>query len=135
MEYATKRREPGILKLVKIYNDYCKQMRGCVQRHKALRRAILPEPIDPKKLFDLDVDDDIWQDVGLIDDDENGPTPLWLCDPGVRDGVKYMLILDRCLEEESRLRKERTSMQQWMLGEWHALKVAYDLTGMLREVK
>lgn len=102
-------------------------MRGCVQRDKALRRAIIPEPIDPKKLFDLDVDDDIWQDAGLVDDDDED-TPLWLCDPGVRDGVKYMLIVDRCLEEESRLRKERTSMQHWMLSEWEVMRTAQDLT-------
>ena len=129
-----KRREPGILKLTKIYNDLCKQMRGCVQRQRELRHPVLPQPLDPKKLFELNVDDDIWQDAGLLDD-EDGLLPLWLCDPAVRDGVKNMLILDRCLEEESRLRKERTSMQQWLLGEWHVLQVAYDLTGVLGLVR
>jgi hypothetical protein len=131
VEHAIKRREPGILKLSKMYNDLCKQMRSCVQQHKAPRNAVLPQPIDTKKLFDLDVDDDIWQDVGLGDDNDDGAIPLWLSNPSVRDGVKHVLTLDRCHEEESRLRKERTSLQQWMLREWRALQAACDLTGVL----
>lgn len=134
MEHAVKRREPGILKLSKMYNDLCKQMRSCVQQRKAPRNAVLPQPIDSKGLFDLDVDDDIWQDVGLDDDGDDGTTPVWLSDPNVRNGIKHVLTLDRCREEESRLQKERTSLQQWMLGEWHALQAACNLTGVLSQL-
>jgi hypothetical protein len=132
-EHAIKRREPGIMKLSKIYNDLCKQMRNCVQQRKAPRNAIPPQPIDTKKLFELDVDDDIWQDAGLVEDedDDNSAIPLWLSDSGVRDGIKNMLILDRCLEEESRLRKERAHLQQWMFREWLTLQVAYNSSGAL----
>jgi hypothetical protein len=134
-EYALKRREPGILKLSKMYNDLCKQMRSSVQQDKAIRKTILPQPIDLKNLFELDIDDDIWQDTGLVDDDDDSAIPLWLSDTGVREGVKHMLILDRCLEKELRLRKERTSLQQWMLAEWDTLKAAHDSTGVLRKAK
>jgi hypothetical protein len=63
-------------------------------------------------LFQLDVDDDIWQDVGL-DDENSGPIPKWLGDDGVRQGIKFLLQLDRCEEEERRLIKERRAIQEW----------------------
>jgi len=38
--------------------------------------AIAPLPIEMDKLFKLDVDDDIWQDIGLTDNnDENLDIP------------------------------------------------------------
>ena len=51
-------------------------------------------------LFALDIDDAIWQDVGLAGEDLMDP-PLWMCDEDVRRGIKALLELDRCLEEEA----------------------------------
>jgi hypothetical protein len=76
-----------------------------------------PQHIVRDGLFKLDVDDDIWQDVGL-DDELEGPIPRWLGDENVRDGIKNLLELDRCREEEIRLQKERCTMQDWMREEW-----------------
>ena len=59
-----------------------------------------PTHIHMDKLFSLDVDDDIWQDIGLTETDESTDPPLWLCNEDVRTGIKVMLELDRCLEEE-----------------------------------
>jgi hypothetical protein len=53
-------------------------------------------------LFALDIDDAIWKDVGLADEDLVNP-PLWMCDEDVRRGIKALLELDHCLEEEARL--------------------------------
>ncbi|KII83041.1 hypothetical protein PLICRDRAFT_119897, partial [Plicaturopsis crispa FD-325 SS-3] len=73
----------------------------------------------------LDVDDDIWQDIGLEEDDEGyGDVPLWLGDDNVRDGIRARMDLDRCLEEEVRLQRERCTMQEWMLEEWNVLREA-----------
>jgi hypothetical protein len=77
-------------------------------------------------LFQLDVDDDIWQDIGL-DDDEWEMTlsrgaPLWLTNTGVREGIKVLLDLDRCLEEESRLQVERCNMQEWLKEDWECVQ-------------
>jgi hypothetical protein len=77
-------------------------------------------------MFKLDVDDDIWQDVGL-DDDGEGPIPRWLGDEDVRDGIKNFLELDRCGEEEIRLRKERCAMQEWMMEEWTCIDATIKL--------
>ncbi|KAL6298593.1 hypothetical protein BKA93DRAFT_820298 [Sparassis latifolia] len=100
-ESSIKRREPGILKLAKTYNDLCMQMSTLIRQRKAPRFAIVPPPIQSNGLFKLDVDDDIWQDVGLDDDADTDAVPRWLGDETVREGIKMCLLLDRCIEEES----------------------------------
>ncbi|KAJ3748458.1 hypothetical protein DFH05DRAFT_1520046 [Lentinula detonsa] len=75
-EDSVKRRDPGIQKLARSYNKH------------APRNAVAPLPITLKGLFNLDVDDNIWEDIGLNDDDDEGPPP-WLSSERVRkDGVK-----------------------------------------------
>jgi hypothetical protein len=122
-ESSVKHREPGILKLAKKYNDYCKQMGDLVRRKQAPRNSVLPRPIDTHSLFALDVDDDIWQDAGL-DEDEERSVPAWLGREDVCDGIKALLNHDRCLEEENRLQKERAAMQLWTQEEWATLQRA-----------
>lgn len=76
-------------------------------------------PIEVSGLFKLDVDDDIWQDVGLTDEhDEDGIVPAWLGNEIVWTGIKAMLQYERCLEEEKRLIGEKVSMYQWFWEEW-----------------
>ena len=123
-ESSIKRREPGILKLAKTYNDICKEMHSLARKPKAPRNIVMPNPIDTHKLFSLDVDDDIWQDIGLDEIEDNEGTPLWLGDSNTRDGIKHLLILDRCLEEEARLKRERLALQEWMYEEWMTLQRA-----------
>lgn len=72
-------------------------------------------------LFDLDVDDDIWLDIGLGYDDDDADVsvpPLWLSNDSVRVGIRAMLDRDRCLEERQRLLDERSAMQEWFSEEW-----------------
>jgi len=76
----------------------------------------------------LDVDDDIWQDVGL-DDEYNGEVPWWLGDKEVRSGIQAVLQRDRCCEEELRLRKECCNLQQWFMEEWVCIKAAWAAAG------
>ncbi|KAJ6568559.1 hypothetical protein B0H19DRAFT_1256310 [Mycena capillaripes] len=81
---AIKKREPSISKLYKDYNKACTEIAKLIKRKAAPQSAIAPEPIDEKKVWELDVDDAIWQDVGLDDDDDEGDTPIWLSDDNVR---------------------------------------------------
>jgi hypothetical protein len=84
-------------------------------------------------LWQLDVDDAIFQDVGLDDDDDaTGPTepPLWLCDEQVHAGIKAMLVLDRCDKEEARLLREMCSLRVWFAEEWKMVQRALLDTGM-----
>jgi hypothetical protein len=97
--------------------------------HKqAPRGAVAPQTIRRDGIFKLDVDDDIWQDIGLGDDGEE-EIPLWLGDENVRSGIKFLLQMDRCREEETRLRKERCAMQEWMKEEWASVEMAMCQTG------
>ncbi|KAK7438566.1 hypothetical protein VKT23_017901 [Stygiomarasmius scandens] len=111
-EDSVKRRDPSIQQLAQKYN------------RKAPRNAIAPQPIDVSKLFNLDVDDEIWQDIGLNYDeasDQDTSPPPWLADEKMRKGIRAMLELDRCEEEEERLGVERKAMRTWFEEEWEVV--------------
>ena len=122
MEASIKRREPTILKLVATYNNLCSELQSMIQLRKAPPGAIAPHPIPSKGIFQLDVDSDIWQDVGLEEPYAN--PPQWLADEGVRKGIKLMLEIDRCNEEERRLSRERSVLQEWFAMEWLSVQNA-----------
>ncbi|KIJ08143.1 hypothetical protein PAXINDRAFT_18694 [Paxillus involutus ATCC 200175] len=52
---------------------------------KAVHGAVMPHYIPQEDLFELDVDDDIWQDVGLTGDEAE--PPAWLADDKVQVGI------------------------------------------------
>jgi len=123
-----KRKEPGIQTLARKYNTLCNDLGDMIKAKKAPLGAIAPLPIEMNGLFKLDVDDGIWQDVGLTDDNdgENTEIPLWLGNENVQKGIKSLLELDRCMEERRRLISESISMRQWMREEWVIMTTAVD---------
>ncbi|KAI5988027.1 hypothetical protein EDD15DRAFT_2464484 [Pisolithus albus] len=98
---------PGIVKLASSYNNLCLQMIGLIHKGKAPRGSIAPLLIPRDSLFKLDVDDDIWQDVGLGDDS---------------DGIRSLLELRRCEEEERRLLQEKKNLVLWFSEEWRSIQ-------------
>jgi hypothetical protein len=129
-EAQIKRRAPGIVQLAKSYNETCDQMQKLITEKMAPLGAVMPQHIQREGLFKLDVDDDIWQDVGLDDENDDGRPPRWLADDRFRSGIKYTLELDRCKEEEIRLCRERCAMQEWMMEEWACVTTALKLSSM-----
>ncbi|KDR65453.1 hypothetical protein GALMADRAFT_81864, partial [Galerina marginata CBS 339.88] len=124
-EQSFKKKEPGIQTLARNYNKLCSELVKLIDSKKAPRGAVAPLQIQLDGLFKLDVDDDIWQDIGLTDDNDNPQEiPAWLGNDDVRIGIKALLEYDRCVEEERRLKEEKLSMQQWMYEEWGVLMVA-----------
>ncbi|KAF7372750.1 hypothetical protein MSAN_00480600 [Mycena sanguinolenta] len=122
---AIKRREPTINNNVRDYNKLCAEISTLIQGKRAPAGAVAPTPIPVKGIFQLDVDDAIWQDLGLDDD----TTPArWLVDANVRAGIRAMLQKDRCEEEALRLQRERRHMQMWFATEWAAVKHAIELS-------
>ena len=119
-EASVKRREPGIQKLATSYNNLCIQMVALLRQGKAPQGSVAPLPISRDGLFKLDVDDDIWQDIGL-DDDSNGLPPAWLADEKVRLGIRSLLELRHCEEEENQLLKEKGALIEWVTEEWNQL--------------
>ncbi|KIJ59349.1 hypothetical protein HYDPIDRAFT_62704, partial [Hydnomerulius pinastri MD-312] len=96
-ESALQRREPTILHLVSSYNSLCDQLEALICQRKHLHGMVAPHHISREGIFNLDVDDNIWQDVGLGDD--VGDPPAWLSDEDVRAGIRLLLEKDRCSEE------------------------------------
>ncbi|KAJ7199881.1 hypothetical protein GGX14DRAFT_536476 [Mycena pura] len=105
---AIKRREPNIGRLVKAYNKLCADISALIRAKKAPQGVVAPLPIPEKGLYQLDVDDAIWQDVGLDDNAPGGSPPLWLADEKK----------DRCGEEAPCLLRERGHLQIWFAREW-----------------
>ncbi|KAG6862870.1 hypothetical protein C0991_009696, partial [Blastosporella zonata] len=54
-------------------------MADLIRKRKAPHGALCPQRIETKGLFALDVDDNIWQDIGL-EDSVTGTAPPWLAD-------------------------------------------------------
>ncbi|KAJ6540027.1 hypothetical protein DFH09DRAFT_929793, partial [Mycena vulgaris] len=91
-----------------------------IDAKKAPKGVITPIPIPAKGIYQLDVDDVIWQDLGL-DGDEEEAAPLWLSDEKVRAVIRALLQKDRCKEEAPRLLRERRHLQIWFATEWRAV--------------
>lgn len=101
-----------------------------VQHNVAPLGAVVPETIPTSGLWALDVDDTIWQDIGLQEDSNDAP-PLWLKNEKVRKGIRNLLDLDRCVEEEGRLLKERCALQESARTQWAVLSKALIIIGAL----
>ncbi|KAJ7891605.1 hypothetical protein B0H14DRAFT_3428393 [Mycena olivaceomarginata] len=118
-ESAVKRREPTITKIAAEYNKLCGQLAKLIKDGKAPAGSTAPLPIPPRGLWQLEVDDVIFLDVGLDDaDDNDGEPPPWLCNEQVRVGIKGMLQLDRCDEGDVRLWRETMLLRVWFGEEW-----------------
>lgn len=61
-----------------------------------------------------------------VDGEADDNPPLWLSDERVRTGIKAMLELDRCNEEDARLRRERRALQVWFAEEWEVVSRAIE---------
>ncbi|EIW73772.1 hypothetical protein CONPUDRAFT_68424, partial [Coniophora puteana RWD-64-598 SS2] len=116
---SLKRREPTITQLVTRYNNLVVQLAGIKRTTPKLSSVVLPLKIDCDGIFALDVDDNIWDDVGL--DESSTNAARWMSDSNIRIGIRHVLTFDRCEEEKARVRAERTRLQEWSRGTWDAL--------------
>ena len=66
-----------------------------------------------KGLFSLDVNNDIWEDIGLIDDEFNGDVPPWLGNETVQNGIRLMQDITNCQAELEICSRERRSLHHW----------------------
>ena len=71
--------------------------------------ASLPMALEVDQLFNPDANQHMWME-------QEGDTapPAYLSDPGVREGISTMLVLDCAEEEEHRLTAEASAMIQWL---------------------
>ncbi|KAJ7589414.1 hypothetical protein C8J56DRAFT_1076012 [Mycena floridula] len=74
--------------------------------------VVAPHELDKEGLFQLDVDNNIWDDIGLNDEFQGvRALPGWLADDNVHEGIRVMLELDRCSEERERLLEEKENLK------------------------
>ena len=123
IEDAVKRRDPGIQEVLRQYNRLCNEMDKLISYKKAPKNAVAPKPIDRDSIWGLDVNDEIWQDIGLDDAYDQTEPPLWLKSDKVRNGIRAMLEVDRCDEEKPRLFHECRALRYWLSEEWVAVKL------------
>ncbi|KAG6329149.1 hypothetical protein ID866_9940 [Astraeus odoratus] len=97
----------------------CETMSRLIHQQRVVQGAVAPHAIPHQHIFDLDVDDDIWQDVGVMDNEAD--PPCWLADEVVRSGIHHILERGQCLEEEERLCHERCHIQEWLSSAWDAV--------------
>ncbi|EIW86108.1 hypothetical protein CONPUDRAFT_42338, partial [Coniophora puteana RWD-64-598 SS2] len=116
---SVKRKEPSIAQLVKRYNDLVIKLKKIKDDDRSLSHVVVPHFINSEGIFALDVDDNIWEDVGLHEGEAN--PPAWLGNEKVREGIRHMLAYDRSVEEVARLSNERARLQEWTLVTWSAL--------------
>jgi hypothetical protein len=84
----------------------------------------IPASLANAKLWDLDVDDDLWTEIAQDAHFQNKDLPKWLCDKPTRQGIRAMLELQRCDEELERLDYERSAMHSWLQTEDKQLHLA-----------
>lgn len=109
--------------MVRKYNTLVTQMAALVKDGKVVKRRMqLPRRLDVKRLFQLDVDDEIWQeDPGLGPQDE-GLLPRWQVDQAVREGIRHMLEAERCREELERVEAEAHALLYWWREECQVVR-------------
>ncbi|KAG2092939.1 uncharacterized protein F5147DRAFT_585710, partial [Suillus discolor] len=115
VDVAIQWRNLTIRKLIYSYNSLCADLSALIRQHRSPPNTIPPNPISPTGIFDLDIDADIWQDIGL--DDVVPEPPDWLADEVTRAVIKLVLKIDRCNKEESCVKVERCTLQEWAIVE------------------
>ena len=94
MKASVQKRNPSIQQLACDYNKLCDKMQELIAKRKAPQGVTVPEKVEMAGLFSLDVDDAIWQDIGLANEGLVDP-PLWMCNDDIRRGIKALLEFDR----------------------------------------
>ncbi|KAF9070196.1 hypothetical protein BDP27DRAFT_1362776 [Rhodocollybia butyracea] len=97
------------------------------QTEKAPRISVAPLKIEMEGLFDLDVDNNIWLDIGLgYEEEDETVHPLWLSNDMVRKAIHALLDRDRCHEDWVRILAERNTMEEWFNKEWRVVHASMD---------
>ncbi|KII84489.1 hypothetical protein PLICRDRAFT_117716 [Plicaturopsis crispa FD-325 SS-3] len=115
---AIAKRQPALMTAIRKFNMYCERLE---ELHQAEWSIPLPQPL-PTKLADLRDGSNLMEDVWISPSE--GLTPRWLEDADVRDGIRAMLKLDRCLEERRRLGFEADNLCRWFGRELAAVELA-----------
>ena len=96
-----------MMSAIRKFNNYCLRLEELYDLSYAIP---LPTPL-PTKLAELHNDQTLFEDVWITR--SQGEIPLWLKDCEVRSGIRALLKLDRCHEEQLRLGMEAANLCRW----------------------
>ena len=108
-------------------------MQDLIARGDAPGDATVPNQLSSERLWDLDVDDDLWTDLARDGQYQDNP-PKWLFDEPTKQGIRAMLDLQRSDEELDRLDHERSVMSAWLQGQGEQLQHASNLAQGTRPI-
>ncbi|KIJ32566.1 hypothetical protein M422DRAFT_213744, partial [Sphaerobolus stellatus SS14] len=111
-----KRGHQAISKLVSKFNAIVDLMKVAKRKGRAPPNIRLPVPLQTKKIFHLDIDDNIWDEDGLLEVESIDP-PGWLANQAIRDAIPALLECDRVAEERTRLLMEEKALVYWLKEE------------------
>ncbi|KAF9514345.1 hypothetical protein BS47DRAFT_1372347 [Hydnum rufescens UP504] len=119
VEKAVKSRSGGIEATVKKYNAKLKELVALQGKGGIRRGAYVPPMLTMEGLYQLDVDQDIWEDSrGDIADFPDGIVPPWLGDPSVKEGIRLSQEIANCRQELERCKAEHANLQTWFCEEY-----------------
>jgi hypothetical protein len=110
--------KPALMNAIRKFNDHCAVL---AVLHKPEWMIPLLEPL-PTQLTPLRECPHLMEDVWITPSLDQ--VPLWLEDIDVRQGIRAMLKVNRCLEERHCLGTKSDNMSRWFLRELSALEVA-----------
>ena len=67
------RHEPNVVNTAQQFNKIVGEMEELIHKHQAPHHAVAPKRIECDLLFSLDIDDPIWNDRGLGDEESEPP--------------------------------------------------------------
>lgn len=115
---AISKRKPALMNAIRKFNKYCETLE---RLYKPEWNIPLPEPL-PTQLAVLRDGPILMEDVWVTP--AEGEVPRWLQDRDVREGIRAVLKLDRCLEERHRLGIEADNLCRWFGRELCAIELA-----------
>ncbi|KAF9511788.1 hypothetical protein BS47DRAFT_1363554 [Hydnum rufescens UP504] len=120
VEKVVKQHAPGIEATVHKYNAKQKEMLKEQGKNGVWRDAYVPLELVMEGLFNLDVDQDIWENADMVDF-EGGEIPLWLANKEVRDGIRAAQEVKSCQEELHQCDVEYSNLHTWFVEEYEAV--------------
>lgn len=112
------RRTPALMAAIRKFNKYCDVLATLSDP-----TANIPLPQHLKTDLSLLRDDPyLMEDVWVHPSTEAAPP--WLTDPKVRKGIRAMLKVDRCIEENRRLGIEADNLCRWFGRELAAIELS-----------
>jgi len=117
---AIAKRKPALMTALQKFNTYCATLASL---HRPEWSIPVLRPL-PTQLSVLRDSENLLEDVWVTP--TNGKVPRWLDDVDVRNGIRAMLKVNRCLEERRRLGLEADNLCRWFGSELAAVQLALE---------